>query len=95
MPHYENELQVYKSENNVTDLYFAPIIFNMVITTSSYDVYFYAKVAHNCDLALYFDTGRNFIYVNQEFIDEYKNNLYQYPFYHHILDDFELNYQKN
>ena len=75
LPHYDNELQVYKSENNVTDLYFAPIIFNMVITTSSYDVYFYAKVAHNCDLALYFDTGRNFIYVNQEFIDEYKNNL--------------------
>ena len=75
LPHYDNELQVYKQENNVTDLYFAPIIFNMVITTSSYDVYFYAKVAHNCDLALYFDTGRNFIYVNQEFIDEYKNNL--------------------
>ena len=72
---YEHKLEVYKVENNLTDLYFAPIIFDMVINTSCYNVYFYAKVAHNCDLALYFDTGRNFTYVNQEFIDEYKNNI--------------------
>ena len=87
LPQYENDLQVYKQENSVTDLYFAPIIFNMVITTSSYDVYFYAKVAHNCDLALYFDTGRNFIYVNQEFIDDYNNNINRNTKVHFSLND--------
>lgn len=75
LPEYEHDLQIYKEQNNVTHLYFAPLIFDMVVNTSAYDVYFYAKVAHNCDLALYFDSGRNFIYVNQEFIDEYKNNI--------------------
>ena len=72
---YEHKLDVYKVENNLTDLYFAPIIFNMVMNTSCYNIYFYAKVAHNCDIALYFDTGKNFTYINQEFIDEYKNNI--------------------
>ena len=72
---YEYDLQIYKEQNNVTDLYFAPLIFDMVMNTSCYNVYFYAKVSHNCDVALYFDTGRNFTYVNQEFIDEYKNNI--------------------
>lgn len=75
LPEYEYDLQLYKMEHNVTDMYFAPIIFDMVINTSAYDVYFYAKVAHNCELALYFDSGRNFIYINQEFIDEYKNGI--------------------
>lgn len=75
LPEYEHYLQVYKEKNNVIDLYFAPVIFDMVINTSAYDVYLYAKIAHNCDLALYFDSGRNFIYINQEFIDEYKNNI--------------------
>jgi hypothetical protein len=87
LPEYEHDLQVYKEQNNVTDLYFAPLIFNMVIDTSSYDVYFYAKVAHNCDLALYFDTGRNFIYLNQEFIDEYKNNINRNTKIHFGIDD--------
>lgn len=47
----------------------------MVINNSCYNVYFYAKVAHNCDVVLYFDTGKNFTYINEEFINEYKNNI--------------------
>lgn len=72
---YEHDLQVYKIENNIIDLYFAPVIFHMVKNTSCYNVYFFAKVAHHCHVALYFDTGKNFIYVNQEFIDDYNKNI--------------------
>lgn len=84
---YEHDLQIYKEQNNVTDLYFAPLIFDMVINTSCYNVYFYAKVAHNCDMALYFDTGKNFTYLNQEFIDEYKNNINRNTKIHFGVDD--------
>lgn len=72
---YEHDLQIYKEQNNLTDLYFAPLIFDMVINTSCYNVYFYAKIAHNSDIALYFDTGKNFTYINEEFINEYNNNV--------------------
>jgi hypothetical protein len=36
---------------------------------------------------LYFDTGRNFVYVNQEFIDEYKNNVNQSTKIHFSLTE--------
>jgi len=87
LPEYDHDLQVYKIENNITDMYFAPLIFDMAINTSSYEVYLYAKIAHNCDLALYFDSGRNFIYVNQEFIDEYKNNINRNTKVHFAISD--------
>jgi hypothetical protein len=87
LPEYEEHLQLYREKYNVTDLYFAPIIFNMAINRSCYNLYFYAKVAHHCDMALYFDTGRNFIYVNQEFIDDYKNNVNRNTKIHFALND--------
>ena len=84
---YENDLQVYKIENNITNLYFTNVLFKIDINYSCYNIYFCAKVAHNCDVALYFDTGRNFTYINQEFIDEYKNNINRNTKIHFGIDD--------
>lgn len=84
---YEHDLQVYKIENNVTDLYFTNVLFGIDINTSCYNIYFCAKICHNCDLALYFDTGRNFTYINQEFINDYNNNVNRNTKIHIGVDD--------
>jgi hypothetical protein len=85
---YQDDLQVYKIENNITDLYFTNVLFEIGINNSCYNVYFCSKIAHNCDLSLYFDTGRNFTYVNQEFIDEYKNNINRNSKIHIGIDNY-------
>uniref|UniRef100_A0A6C0BVY8 Uncharacterized protein n=1 Tax=viral metagenome TaxID=1070528 RepID=A0A6C0BVY8_9ZZZZ len=95
LPEYEHYLQVYKEKNNVIDLYFAPVIFDMVINKSCYNVYFNAKVAHNCDVVLYFDTGKNFTYLNQEFIDEYKNNINRNTKIHFGISNYYFNSLSN
>jgi hypothetical protein len=88
LSHYEHDLQVYKIENNIKDLYFTNVLFQMDINNKScYNVYFCAKVAHNCDISLYFDTGKNFTYVNQEFIDDYNKNINRNTKIHIGLND--------
>jgi len=70
---YDHEIERYKNNNNVKDLYFTNSLFNIDLNDSCYFVYYCAKVAHNCGLAIYFDTGKNFTYFNYEFLQEYSS----------------------
>ena len=42
--------------------------------TDSRDLYYTSKICHNCDLSIYFDTGRNLIYFNTEFMNDFKRD---------------------
>ncbi len=76
LPHSDEIIKKYKEENNFNScIYFVTEMFNIHIDKSCYNVYFCAKVAHYCDVVIYFDTGKNFTYVNKEFLDDYKNNI--------------------
>lgn len=70
---YDNEVGAYKNNNLIKDLYFTHSKFNVGVDVSCYNVYYCAKVAHNCDLAIYFDTGKNFTYLNYDFLQEYSS----------------------
>lgn len=72
---YNHEIELYKMIHGIRDIYFTTQQFNVPINSSCYNVYYCAKVAHNCDLAIYFDTGKNFMYVNYDFIEEYKSGI--------------------
>jgi hypothetical protein len=72
---YNNELALYKIIHNIKDIYFTTEKFNIQVNISCYNVYYCAKVAHSCDVAIYFDTGKNFTYVNYDFIQDYNNGV--------------------
>uniref|UniRef100_A0A6C0HAG5 Glycosyltransferase n=1 Tax=viral metagenome TaxID=1070528 RepID=A0A6C0HAG5_9ZZZZ len=76
LPYCDEIIKKYKEENNLNNcLYFVTEMFNINIDASCYNVYFCAKVAHYSDIVLYFDTGKNFTYVNKEFLDDYRYNV--------------------
>jgi hypothetical protein len=52
---------------------FCNIFYESDIKTSR-DIYYNAKICDACDLSIYFDTGRNFIYFNTEFMDNFKRH---------------------
>lgn len=72
---HNHEIAIYKLIHNITDVYFTTEQFNIDVNPSCYNVYYCAKVAHNCDLAIYFDTGKNFTYINNDFIQEYNSGI--------------------
>jgi hypothetical protein len=66
----------YKNEKNINDVYFCSnFVDNSLNDFNSSSFLFYAsKICVNCDYSLYFDTGRNFLYFNIDFINDFKNN---------------------
>lgn len=52
---------------------FCNVFYESDIKTSR-DIYYTAKICDACDLSVYFDTGRNFIYFNTEFMDNFKRH---------------------
>jgi hypothetical protein len=85
---YNHEIALYKMIHNITDIYFTAQQFNVPINSSCYNVYYCAKVAHNCDLAIYFDTGKNFTYVNYDFIEEYNSGVNTNKKIHFGVNDY-------
>jgi hypothetical protein len=74
LPNKEDSLINEIKKYNLKNIYFANDLFNLTIDNSYKNLYYYAKIAHYSDVAIYFDTGINFIYINDEFINDYKNN---------------------
>ena len=72
---YNHEIALYKIIHNITDIHFTAEKFNIGVNTNCYNIYYCAKVAHNCDIAIYFDTGKNFTYINYDFIQDYSSGV--------------------
>jgi len=72
---FNNDLLNYKLENNINDLYFVNEYFNLPITETCENLYYMEKISHYCDISIHFDSGRSFLYLNDEFINDYKLGL--------------------
>jgi hypothetical protein len=58
----------------MTDVYFCgQFINNYPLDGTSKELYHRLKLCNTCDYSIYFDSGRNFLYFNREFIDAFKH----------------------
>jgi hypothetical protein len=73
-PESDPHLISYIIMHNINDVYFCnnfiPDILNDFNNYTS--LYYSSKICVNCDFSIYFDTGRNFIYFNRDFISDFK-----------------------
>lgn len=73
-PESDPHLISYILVHNINDVYFCnnfiPDILNDFNNYTA--LYYNSKICVNCDFSIYFDTGRNFIYFNRDFIDDFK-----------------------
>jgi hypothetical protein len=72
---------------------FCNIFYESDIKTSR-DIYYNAKICDACDLSIYFDTGRNLIYFNTEFMDNFKRHPNRNQKIHFSTDTYDF-YFKN
>ena len=74
-PESDPNIIKYIHMNTINDVYFCsdfiPDSFNDFNNSSS--LYYRSKICANCDFSIYFDTGRNFIYFNRDFIEDFKS----------------------
>ena len=77
----------YIFENKITNIIFADDMFNLTFDEDCENIYYYAKIAQHCDTSFYFDTGRCFLYVNNEFIEN-NNNIHNCKRYHIANDRY-------
>lgn len=75
IPYKNKELENYIIENNVISIIFAEDLFDKFEDYSCKNLYYYAQMAYDSDISVYFDTGRNFLYINKNFISDNNNNL--------------------
>ena len=75
IPHKNIELENYIIENNINSIIFAENLLNFNEYYSCKNLYYYAQMAYDSDISIYFDSGRSFLYLNSNFILEKNNNL--------------------
>jgi len=92
LPYKEVELLNYKLYNNVKDMYFMSDEFNLTIDTTCRNLYYCTKFGNMCDITISFDTGRNYLYMNNEFINDFNNKINNNKKYHFGSHDL---YNKN
>jgi hypothetical protein len=68
----KNELGKIK-EKYPNNIFFVNDEFNLIQDYTCHNLYISMTISYNCDYSLYFDTGRNFTYINEKFIK--LNNL--------------------
>ncbi len=70
LPEEDPLLYGYIYANNIKDVYFCNKFISNTLDDyrDSSSLYYRAKICVNCDISIYFDTGRNFIYFNRDFI---------------------------
>lgn len=82
LPNKDPELLNYKLNNNIESMYFMTDEFNLNIDSSCRNLYYVTKFGNMCDITISFDTGRNYLYMNDEFVNEYKDNKNNNKKYH-------------
>jgi hypothetical protein len=75
VPHMDNDLCNYIKESKITTIIFADELLNTLVDTTCKNLYYYAQIANESDIAIYHDSGRSFMYLNKIFIDNMNNNL--------------------
>jgi hypothetical protein len=72
----DNDIISYINNKNINGVYFCSnfVDNNLNDYTSSSSLFYNSKICVNCDFSVYFDTGRNFLYFNIDFINDFKNN---------------------
>jgi len=87
LPYKDTDLLSYKLYNNIESMYFMTDEFNLTIDSSCRNLYYCTKFGNMCDITVSFDTGRNYLYMNNDFIDEYNNNKNSNKKYHFGVSD--------
>jgi hypothetical protein len=92
LPNKDSELLSYKLNNNINDMYFMTDEFNLTIDNSCRNLYYCTKFGNMCDITISFDTGRNYLYMNDDFINNQNNNKkYHFgswdKFYNNLLNN--------
>jgi hypothetical protein len=82
--------------NNIQDVHFCREFISDISDDyiNSSELYYRSKICVNCDISIYFDTGRNFIYFNRDFISDFKNGNSKNTKIHFSTPNFDF-YFKN
>ena len=74
LPEEDDLVISYINTYNINDVYFCSNFLDNSIDdfNSSSELYYRAKICVTCDFSIYFDTGRNFLYLNRDFLDDFK-----------------------
>jgi hypothetical protein len=75
LPNKDSELLSYKLNNIINDMYFMTDEFNLTIDNSCRNLYYCTKFGNMCDITISFDTGRNYLYMNDDFINNQNMGL--------------------
>jgi len=87
LPYKIDSIIHYIRENNITNIIFADDMFNLTFDEDCENIYYYIKISQCCDISFYFDTGRCFLYVNNEFIENNNNNNILHCKRYHIANN--------
>ena len=82
----KNELNKLK-EKYFNNVYFVNDEFNLIQDYTCYNLYISMTISYNCDYSFYFDTGRNFLYINNNFVKLNNSNKR----YHIATNDYFFN----
>jgi ADP-heptose:LPS heptosyltransferase len=96
LPNKDPDMLNYKLYNNIKDMYFMTDEFNLNIDNTCRNLYYCTKFGNMCDITISFDTGRNYLYMNNEFVNEFinkQNNNKKYHFGSH--DTYNKNLLNN
>jgi hypothetical protein len=74
VPYKSSTLYEYINQTNCTSILFAEDLINIDEFYTCKNLYYYAQMANDSDIAIYFDNGRSFLYANKNFILN-NNNL--------------------
>jgi len=90
LPYKIDSIIHYIRENNITNIIFVDDMFNLTFDEDCENIYYYIKISQYCDISFYFDTGRCFLYVNNEFIEN-NNNILDVKRYHFANNPYYYN----
>lgn len=75
VPFKNINLENYILDNNNESIIFAEKLFDFNECYSCKNLYYYAQMANDSDISVYFDNGRSFLYINKTYIINNNNNL--------------------
>ena len=76
IPNLSNKLLTYIISNNILNIIDCNIIFNLTVDNNCYNLYYYTYITNYCDTVIYYDTGRSFTYINDNFITNNNNKIH-------------------
>ena len=87
LPENNKEILQYKVENKINDLYFMMDEFPIENNNISSSLYYMSTIGNHCDVSICFDVGRSLLYINKNFMDEFKNlNNFNKKFHFSVSD---------